>query len=189
MNFRDIACSHLTQYKINVLGIQDSGLFHYRGIPLPVSHILPTGHHESNLLEAYRHQFFVWHKAQLLDPAGSKIKLHQFFHHLNSSQALCINLFYPLILEKALPLFLQFMGLKAGGDLKSEFEKASPIEETARRTSFDFYIEDENSHQIFVEVKYTENGFGRAKDDEEHRKKFRNTYAPMVKASPFLQGE
>jgi hypothetical protein len=42
---------------------------------------------------------------------------------------------------------------------------------------------------VFVEVKYTEDGFGGATDDEEHRDKFRDTYAPLLAHNDYLTDE
>lgn len=178
MSFRNYAYEHLAQYKVAVLGVQENGLFHYGGRDIPKSHILPIAHRYMNVLERYRAKFWLSKYA--------KVKLHRYFHHLNSSQALCINLFYPLIAESKLGFFLQFLGIAPEVDLCALFEKESAIEVTARRTSFDFSVLLATGINIFVEVKYTEDGFGRAKNDNEHRVKFRETYLPLVKKSLFL---
>lgn len=180
MNFRDLACKHLSQYKVDVLGVQEDGIFPYRGQDVPKSHILPIAHQKENVLGKYRAQF--WR-------GRSDLKLHQFFHHLNSSQALCINLFYPLIAENALDLFLRFLGIEPGVGLCALFEKESEKEVAIRRTSFDFYVQFAMASKIFVEVKYTEHGFSQAKNDDEHRTKFRKTYLPLVEKSLFLVRE
>ena len=172
MNFRDLACEHLSRYKVDVLGVAEDGIFRHRGRDLPKSHILPLGVAERNILQAYRQQFY--------DSDYSKIKFHQYFHHLNSSQALCINFFYPLIAEKKLEMFLEFLGVDATGISIFEFEKESDLERARRRTSFDFYVKLDGPRNVFVEVKYTEEGFGAAKKDEEHREKFRKIYLPIL---------
>ena len=184
MSFRNLACDHLAQYKVDVLGVKEDGNFHHRGKDIAKAHILPridNKFRELNILEKYRERFF--------ESDYSGIKLHEFFHHLNSSQALCINLFYPLIVENALTLFFNFLHIQPGNHLDPRFEYESELENSIRRTSFDFYIQDEKAAKIFVEVKYTEAGFARAKDDQEHREKFQATYLPMVEASPFVRPE
>ena len=87
MIFRDSACAHLANYKLAALNIKGDGIFRYRGKNIPKSHILPKSMYTFNILEEYRSQFF--------SSTYGNIKLHQFFHHLNSSQALCINLNLP----------------------------------------------------------------------------------------------
>jgi hypothetical protein len=179
MGFRDLVCKHLAQYKANVIGIKENGTFRYGGKDIPISHILPIIHSNANILEQYRDQF-------LKSEYYPKEKIHRFFHHLNSSQALCFNLFYPLIAENALGLFLQYLEIERKDNLNALFEKESHIELAARRTSFDFYIQVALASKIFVEVKYTERGFGQAKNDCEHTDKFYKTYLPLVNKSSFL---
>jgi len=181
MNFRALACENLSRYKAEVLGVMEDGLFHFRGQDIPKSHILPIAHLHDNILERYRSRFW--------SSEYSSIKLHRYFHHLNSSQALCINLLYPLIAENALGLFLQYLGIEHEAILRACFEKESEIEVATRRTSFDFWLQMAKAGSIFVEVKYTEDGFGKANPDDEHREKFRKTYRPLVEQSPFLNPE
>jgi hypothetical protein len=182
MNFRDLACGHLSRYKVEALGVNENGIFRYRGRSIPKSHILPLDHRDANILERYRAQFFASDYA--------RIKFHEYFHHLNSSQALCINFFYPLIAENRMDLFLSFLGVNSATGFKALFEKESDIEQAKRRTSFDFYAQLADAGNIFVEVKYTEAGFASAKKDEEHRKKFRETYLPLLaEKSSFLAPE
>jgi len=172
VDFRKWVYKHLSQYKIDTLGIEEDGIYHYRGREVPKAHILPYAERNKNILEQYRERYFISDHAD--------IKFHQYFHHLNSSQALCINLFYPLIAENSLDHFMSYLGLPDGFDVTPVFEKESDLEVAARRTSFDFYVKQESVGQVYVEVKYTEDGFAHAKDDEEHRKKFHNTYLPLV---------
>ena len=82
---------HLADYKKERLQIVEDGVFkqnkkHYK-------HILPENLKELNIIEIYRKEF--WDYSFM----NEDIKLHVDFHHLNSSQAMCFNLFYPLIHE------------------------------------------------------------------------------------------
>jgi len=172
MKFRDQACKHLSQYKLDTLGIKEDGIFKYRGRDIPKSHILPANQYQKNILEQYRSNFFSSEQAQ--------IKFHKYFHHLNSSQALCINLFHPLITENRLNLFLEYLKVSPEAPSTFLFEKDSDLEVAARRTSFDFYVQLTTQSQVFVEVKYTEDGFGQAKKDSSHREKFHTTYLPIL---------
>lgn len=56
---------------------------------LPYDHILPKEQYEKNIIEVFRDDFWTYYKE-------TNIKLHPYFHHLNSSQALCFNFFFPL---------------------------------------------------------------------------------------------
>lgn len=179
MNFRVRMCEHLARYRKEVLGIEAAGFFRYRnGERKLVQHILPVAERDKNILERYRAAFWA--------SDHRNISFHQFFHHLNSSQALCINLFYPLIAEGRLGLFSEFLGLEPEAPLAGTFEKSSDIEDAVRKTSVDFHVCNARQNQVFVEVKYTAHGFGRAKADREHFEKFETTYRPLVEASPYL---
>lgn len=178
LKFRDSACVNLAQYKTQVLLENGEGIFNYRGVELKKAHILPHHKAELNILDPYRREFVENY---------SEVKRHRFFHHLNSSQALCINLFLPLISEGKLNLFTEYLNLSTHDVLHSQFEKESPIENATRKTSFDFYLQLADSSEVFVEVKYTEDGFGQAVSDAAHCDKFTETYLPLVKKSQFLK--
>lgn len=178
MTFRDQACAHLTDYRQRVLGIQQAGTFRFRGVEHPKGHVLPRHEARSNLLAPYGERFFV--------SEHRDIQLHRFFHHLNSSQALCINLFYPLLAEGHEALLARALATDQPPPFQAVFEAESALEVAQRRTSFDFQLRSASGHEVYVEVKYTEDGFGGAKADEEHRRKFQQTYAPLLQGSPFL---
>ncbi len=82
--FQDDRKVKLSEYKMTNLTNKQG---YWRN--LPYDHILPYGLYEKNIIEAFRDDFWKYYK-------GTDIKLHQYFHHLNSSQALCFNLFFPL---------------------------------------------------------------------------------------------
>ena len=78
--------------------------------------------------------------------------------HLNASQAMCINFFYPLI-EKGV----------------------------AGKTNFDFYMKLGFEVNIYFEIKYTETSFGNAKHDSKYKNKFYSTYYPLLKTFLLIQ--
>ena len=98
-----------------------------------------------------------------------KDKLHLCFHHLNSSQALAINLFGPLIITNNLKVIDSEFGVL---DLHSDFEY---VENQKEGTNFDFYLGCQDKRNFF-EVKYSEQKFGNAKDDPSHQQKFAEIY-------------
>ena len=85
-NFTRKVKSHLGEYKQKTLGISDKGKFNYKREIFKYAHILLTKEYKKNILEEYREPFW--------QSEFAKIARH-FFHNLNSSQGLCINLFYP----------------------------------------------------------------------------------------------
>ena len=139
-------------------------------------HILPKELQILNLLPTYRNTL-----NEYLENNKSKLKKHIYFHHLNSSQAMCLNFFFPFFEERELNLILKFLGFENEeiDYSKTCFEKDSEIEKSIknyRPTSFDFYIETKTGKKIFFEIKYTEQEFGKAKEDEIHIAKFNNVY-------------
>lgn len=136
-------------------------------------HILPKEQEKLNLLELYRDD--LW---QNIEADNSCLKRHIYFHHLNSSQAMCLNFFYPLIKERELDVVLRCIGLdnETINYDKTCFEKKSKVEKNYRATSFDFYIETNSEKKIFFEIKYTEKKFGEAKEDDVYINKFNTVY-------------
>ena len=177
-DFRMRVLTHLGKYKTDKLAIGTDGEYNGKFY----QHILPKEFTSANLLIPYSS-----HLEFLKDL--SKIKLHPNFHHLNSSQAMCINFFYPLILKNKLDLILPILGI--GGNVeynRVEFEKESAVEKNnERKTNFDFYLKTEEGTQIFFEIKYTEEGFGKAKNDEAHRDKYNRTYKAALNKSTWIK--
>lgn len=122
---------------------------------------------------------------------SSKIKLHTDAHHLNSSQIMCMNFFFPLIKEGKLGYIINM--LDANGEWlepTGQFEKISEIDGGQRgATNFDFYIEAANRKKAYFEIKYTEGDFGTAKDDKSHNEKWEHIYKELIENSPILKKE
>jgi hypothetical protein len=137
------------------------------------SHILPSIFSELNLLKNYRDDIKELIKKQ-------KIKLHPGFSHLNSSQAMCLNFFYPFIMTKALDQILDSIGIKRDHSIFNEqsclFEKKSTIDADKQSTSFDFYIPFINGENVYFEIKYTESEFGRKENNDYNQDRFKSKY-------------
>src|SRR5712692_4555874 len=82
---------HLVAYKRDRLGITQSGTFHYHGKDVVRDHILPRELRWLNVLEPVRAE------VRAYVGATPTVRLHRFFHHLSSSQAFALNLFYPFL--------------------------------------------------------------------------------------------
>ena len=182
MSFQEKVQNTLGVYRKEKLGIQEAGFFRYRGKDLLKEHILPTKFRTHNIIQHYRDAFF--------SSSSSQIDFHKYFHHLNSSQALCINFFFPLMLEDKLGLILDLLGIPKKSITGTYFEKESDLETGAgRRTNFDFYIQLSDNTKVYFEIKYSEAEFGKAKNDDEHRVKYANTYQPLLKNNGFIKPE
>ena len=130
-----------------------------------------------------------------MEEVGEFRNPHRYAHHLNSSQVLCYEFFRPLLKkvgdtlvakDSEMQKVLGAMGLPAGAFLgaKAEFEKEF---DDGEGTNFDFYLESEDGKsRLFVEVKYTEQGFGTCVDNRSHRDKFERTYLGMLRGAPCL---
>jgi hypothetical protein len=168
MSKKDIK-KHLADYKKNTLNISQNGI--WKNNKKQYEHILPEILQDKNILNSDYH-----HK--IIDAiATDHVNLHTGFHHLNSSQALCFNLFYPLLFEKELtiPLLKKLMpdNVEQNDNIKRyEFEY---IEDTIEKTNFDLYLET-NSTKYYLEIKYTEEGFGKAKRNASHEQKYNAIY-------------
>src|SRR5690554_5844337 len=100
MKFKNKIYKHLSNYKKEhypdlLNGKWRSGL--------EKEYILPQSHSDLNIIHNYRNEF--------LNSEYARIKRHMYFHHLNSSQAMCINFFFPLIQECMLEVILVYLGL------------------------------------------------------------------------------
>ena len=171
MTYQNEIKDWLSVYKTTHFKGLKNGIWKRNKIQYP--HILPVENWFDNFLPKY--------KAGLTDyTREKKIKKHSDFHHLNSSQAMCLNMFYPLIKEKKLDLLVKFLKLDNDSvDYDSIcFEKESIIdkEKNYRPTSFDFYFRTNNGKEIHFEIKYTEEKFGNAKRDQAHFDKYESVY-------------
>ena len=158
--------SHLAEYRRTQLGIEQVGT--WRGTPY--DHILPKKLRCLNLIETIRAEV-----CQYLQV--SKIRLDKHFHHLNSSQAACINLFWPLLNCANSGLLVESLGIGPGEVAHWTFEKVMDWNE---ETNFDLYLELNSGAKTFIEFKYTEVEFGRANDDVQHRQKLKDIYEPAL---------
>lgn len=185
---------HLSEYKAKKLKILSNGTYAYKGKNYVYNYILPKNMEKLNIIENYREAFFkspYYEKEAFKDCTYHKIKLHMYFNHLNSSQSMCINFFYPLIHEASINLILDILGIqgKAVYDLDHiSFEKESDLEQgNFTKTNFDFYIKLKNNIKVYFEIKYTEGEFGKTQNDEDHTDKFNEVYKTMLSNSKVIK--
>lgn len=158
--FKENVLKNLIDYKLNVLKIKENGIFSRN--KKEYSHILPKNKEIYNLIVS-KYRMELWDLIK-----RSKIKLHKDFHHLNSSQALCFNLFYPIIKEDKLNIINNINKNIIGW----EFEY---IPDQKEKTNFDLFIQTEEENYFF-EIKYTEPEFGSKILDETINKKYNEIY-------------
>ncbi|MDC0395266.1 hypothetical protein OAM77_05435 [Alphaproteobacteria bacterium] len=173
---------HLAQYRREVLGVKEAGKWANprTGLSATYEHILPDGYREKNICSPFRdrfwHQFREWAEKE----PSHVVRLHRNFSHLNSSQALCFNLFYPLIADHnwALNFVHDVLSLPKERPRRQAFEW---VEDPEEETNYDFFIQMQSGRKLFFEVKLSEVGFGTTKADAEHLAKLTRIYEPKLR--------
>jgi len=153
--------NHLIKYKRQTLKIHENGVWWSN--KKEYEHIIPEDPLDKNIINSNYHDAL----ANILP----KTKRHPGFNHLNSSQALALNLFGPFVIEKKINLIAErvYNSIEVIG---SDFEY---VYDEVEGTNFDFYIKGKNQ-DIFFEVKYTEDNFASAKKDSNHIAKYDSVY-------------
>jgi hypothetical protein len=111
--------NHLSEYKIKRLGVDQNGT--WTKTLEEYSHILPELLLRLNIIETYRKEFWEYRSRQ------PEIKLHKDFHHLNSSQAMCFNLFFPFVADQDFQRFFLMEVLKSEGKRQSSSSRKSRV--------------------------------------------------------------
>lgn len=160
--------AHLADYAAERLGVREPGV--YRG--RYYRHILPYRFRFLNILESYR--------AEIQDylRKNPSIHLHRYFHHLNSSQALTFNLFFPFLSGDA-----STRGLLTGALEVPEATDESYFEfvqDANEGTNVDVAWSSTVGGRVFCEVKLSEDAFGAADHDARHRRKRIRFYLPRL---------
>ncbi len=172
MEYQARLLAHLIQYKHSVLGIREAGTFRYRGSDLPKDHILPRTKKWDNLLDLARPLV----KSHL--DANPTVRLHRYFHHLNSSQAFAFNLFFPFFDGSAVAKSSLLRALGQASPLASWEPEALPNKDEGTNLDAKWQLADGTS--VICEVKLSETDFGKARADEEHKRKLTNTYRSVL---------
>lgn len=115
------------------------------------------------------------------------IHLHQYAHHLNSSQIMCYNFFRPLIesydgkMYKPKDSLLNLIGMEIDQEIEPHgavcnFEY---IDDSEENTNFDFYFKKEDV-EVFFEIKYTEREFSKKSSAKDPHAQYESIYKPMI---------
>jgi hypothetical protein len=161
---------HLTNYKSSVLLVQESGF--WGKPPRAYPHILPAERRELNIVTSIREAFW---RAQ----HRRGWKLHKYFHHLSSSQALAFNLLFLLYPEvpSRMVATRRILGLPEDVTCRLDFET---VLDAAEGTNIDALICTADGTRTIVEIKLTERAFGAAHADERHLAKLVDIYGPRL---------
>lgn len=185
-NFKDSVLCHLSTYKKNKLAIQECGIYRYNGENIPEEHILPIpkGESKEKVVKEYNVLSCLKDKEFLIEQKD----LHRFAHHLNSSQMMCYNFFRPYIEieenktrpnDALINMLSKYIAINQCDDAECHFEFVQGEEYEGEDTNFDFYLRSGKT-EVFFEIKYTEEGFGKCENDENHKAKFKNVYQGLI---------
>lgn len=173
MNYQERLRSHLVKYKFRVLGVLANGAWKgpRTGAVAEQPHVLPPQYLRLNVLAPYRERF--WSEFD----RGERRPLHRDFAHLNSSQAMCFNLFYPLVVDREwAAAFVQgVLGVK-GTPRSLAFEY---VEDPQENTHFDFFMALD-AGRIYFETKLAELGFGTVDLPSRERERLLQRYVPRL---------
>ena len=162
--------SHLASYKLERLAVEERGIYRHGGREIHYAHILPKALLWLNILEPYRSE---------IRQHARGIKLHKYFHHLNSSQAFALNLFIPFfeVHPTDSPALIDALGM-TGKVVRWAPEHVLDKEEG---TNVDIAWLDQAKAWTYCEVKLSEQEFGQAAGEPRHPTKLACTYAPVLK--------
>lgn len=115
------------------------------------------------------------------------IHLHQYAHHLNSSQIMCYNFFRPMIegfdgtMYHPKDDLIKLFGMEVDEELehKNAVCNFEYIDKSKDNTNFDFYFKS-NQIEVFCEIKYTEEGFAKSSRAKDPHELFESVYKPMI---------
>lgn len=197
MSFQEDVKTHMVQYKANcddsdLRKITADGIYNNKP---GYKHILPItdpstlsifGSRDNikklNLLPAYRESCWSY-----IEPIKSV--LNTYFHHLNSSQGMCFNFFFPFasdpeLLSLLMTILLKDKAVNFAIPMKSEFEYNSYLDKTDYAwdspTNFDFYVSS-SKQNFFFEIKYKEFDFKKHKNDNKDRaQKYETMYHSLA---------
>lgn len=168
---------HLASYKSSRLGVKEAGIYLHKGKEVRHGHILPKDLKWLNILEPFRSEIREYLNAH------REIRLHKYFHHLNSSQAFALNLFFPFFEGGASSALLRALGTK--GSISNWLPEFVPDAEEG--TNVDISWQDTNGSWTYCEVKLTEQEFSKAAGEDRHYLKLEKTYGPALR--PYCPAE
>src|ERR1700722_18377699 len=165
---------HLGQYKATRLGVTEAGAYLHKGKEVRHAHILPKELRWLNILESYRTEIYNYVHAH------KDVRLHRHFHHLNSSQALALNVFFPFFEGSGSASSGLLRTLGVPGELKRW--RCEYLPDPKEKTNVDIAWETADGDWTYCEVKLSEQEFGQAEGEPRHLRKLDKTYSPILRS-------
>jgi len=174
MTYQDKLKKQLSEYKLHELDIAEPGFHKGKYEVHRYQHILPRTEEGRNLLAAARPRGMTFLKA-------NPRKRHQYFHHLNSSQAFTFNLFFPHFDSGGSAASSLLRAFGRGHKLAAWELEAVPLPNEG--TNIDASWTTADGEKTICEVKVSENDFGSAKVDARHLDKLSMIYQPVLQGN------
>jgi hypothetical protein len=163
------------KYKFRILGVLTSGALKgpRTGTLAERPHVLPAGKERLNILAPYRDRF--WAEFD----RGEGRALARDFAHLNASQAMGFNLFYPLVADAswANAVVQEVLGLKEALVRGAGFEYVTDPHEGSH---FDFFAELASGARLYFEPRLAEIGFRTLDVPPRERDRLLQRYVPRL---------
>jgi hypothetical protein len=146
------------------------GLFNNAGYSHILSTPLCTGFSNSKYS---KYTYFDTYRDEIVNQINTDgIKLHRYQKNLNSSQGVALNFFLPIEIESRANEMCKFIfGIE---DIKKINLEVSMNDSGGgvSQTEVDCILTEENGMKHLFEIKYTETGFGRIKDEPKYKAKW-----------------
>ena len=167
MTYDDELKMHVAKYKREKLKVVENGVWRNR----EYEHILPVEQRYLNLLKPYRQEF----KCRF--ESGQFTFNIEDLPHLNSSQAMGANLFFPFHVAEWYSPFLQALRIEDEPIQNSQFEYVMPDQ-----TNVDILLVGASGRRVFVEVKLKERGFGAANSKKVDYARIFQKHSPQLES-------
>ncbi len=174
-DFYNAIIHHLVEYKKQVLKIEERG--HFITIDSKTKEFIDHGEYEHILPEPQDVKLMNYMCDKAIEESLN-IKRHNDWHHLNSSQTMCINFFAILLNDnyKYLNMLLTHILNKEVQIIEHKFEKVL----IRNSTNFDFFCADKNGNKYYFEIKYTERDVTKETQAKEPLDTFNKIYRPII---------
>lgn len=202
--FKQQAQTHLASWIRNFYPDIEAGLYNSTKGRVEHDHILPIhnykkGNRKDAIIEAIVSYNVLTDGITFNTIEFPKSELHYLANHLTSSQILCYNFFRLLLKEEV----AHTRKIKITQDLIEWLQVSFPTLprvsnnaicifeykfDDVEGTSFDFCIKDKTTTLLF-EIKYTEDGFGKTKNDTKHQNKFKDIYTDLLKSQDTVEND
>ena len=174
IEYKEEALKHL----VNLVKVKEKSYFNFRNSFVEEPHVPSL--RDMTQLDAIKNYCLI---DDIKDLPFTIEKLHEFAHHLDSSQIMCYN-FFRIFQDDLLAItsfFQSFTNMRISNITKCAFsyeDHKDLFKGLTGETNFDFYAENDIDH-IYVNTKYLEGGYSECQSDGKHNAKY-ELYMPKL---------